>query len=147
MMISGASSSISLLSLLFLFITRLYKSFTSLTANFPPSRATKGLRSGGNTGKTVIIIHSGLFPLFKKSSVTFSLLTIVFFFASEFVESISFFNFSRSSTKSSSFSKSLTTSPPILASKPVPSYLFIKDWYCSSFKTSFLHTCFLFSLS
>ena len=61
-MISGALSSINRASLLFRLITLLYKSFKSDDANLPPSRGTKGLSSGGMTGITVKIIHSGLFP-------------------------------------------------------------------------------------
>ena len=60
--ISGASSSNSLLSRLFLFITRRYKSFKSDVANLPPSNGTKGLKSGGRIGKTFNTIHSGLLP-------------------------------------------------------------------------------------
>ena len=87
--ISGASSSSRRFRRLFLFITRRYRSFTSETANLPPSRLTSGLRSGGRTGKFVIIIHSGRLPEFKKLSITFRRFTIVFFLASEFVASIS----------------------------------------------------------
>ena len=100
-MISGASSSISFLRRVFLLITRRYKSFTSETANFPPSKATKGRKSGGKTGRFVIIIHSGRFGTasslsvlafkfeFKKFSTTFKRLMMVFFLASEFVAAIS----------------------------------------------------------
>ena len=109
MMISGASSSISLLSLEFRFMTRRYRSFTSETANLPPSRLTSGRRSAGSTGRFVIIIHSGLLPEFKKLSTTFRRLTIVFFFASEFVFSISCLSVDKISTKSSSASISRIT--------------------------------------
>ena len=119
MIICGASSSINLLSLEFLFITLLYRSFTSLTANFPPSKATRGLRSGGSTGSTVIIIHSGLFPLCKSASTIFNLFMIVFFFASELVFFISSFRLARISTKSKSANRSLTICPPISATKPL----------------------------
>ncbi len=49
-MISGAFKSNNLFKRLFLFITRLYKSFKSDVANLPPSSGTKGLSSGGITG-------------------------------------------------------------------------------------------------
>ena len=39
----------------------LYKSFRSEVANLPPSKGTNGLNSGGITGRTFNIIHSGLF--------------------------------------------------------------------------------------
>ncbi len=118
-MISGASSSVSLFSLLFLLITLLYKSFTSETANLPPSRATSGLKSGGRTGSFVNIIHSGLLPDFKKFSTTLSLLISVFLFASDFVAPISSLSLTNNSNKSIVSSKSLTIVPPISASKPV----------------------------
>ncbi|MBA7569505.1 hypothetical protein ES708_11244 [subsurface metagenome] len=43
-------------------------------ANLPPSSCTMGLRSGGSTGSTVRIIHSGLLPLRRKASTTCSCL-------------------------------------------------------------------------
>ena len=72
--ISGALRSINLLRRLFLFITLLYKSFKSDVANLPPSKGTSGLSSGGITGTTVIIIHSGFCPVSIKDSISFSLL-------------------------------------------------------------------------
>ena len=39
-------------------------------ANLPPSRGTNGLNSGGITGITVNIIHSGLFPVLIKESIS-----------------------------------------------------------------------------
>ena len=66
---SGALISISLLSLLFLIITLLYRSFKSDVANLPPSSGTKGLNSGGITGIAFIIIHSGKFSRFKLPSL------------------------------------------------------------------------------
>ena len=147
MMISGASSSIRRFKRAFLLITRRYKSFTSETANLPPSRLTSGRRSGGRTGKFVIIIHSGRLPEFKKLSTTFSLFTIVFFLASEFVALISSFRVFKSSTKSIFASKSRITSPPILALNPLSSKREAKETYCSSFKTSKTSTFLLFSVS
>ncbi|EKD45613.1 MAG: hypothetical protein ACD_69C00214G0002 [uncultured bacterium] len=59
-MISGAFKSKSRLRRLLRFITLRYKSFKSDVANLPPSRGTNGRKSGGRTGSTVKIIHSGL---------------------------------------------------------------------------------------
>ena len=66
---SGALISTNLFNLLFLIITLLYKSFKSEVANLPPSSGTKGLSSGGITGITFKIIHSGLFTLFTFASL------------------------------------------------------------------------------
>ena len=70
-------------------MTLLYKSFKSEVANLPPSNGTKGLKSGGKTGKTFMIIHSGLFPEFLKACNSFNLLDNFFNFVSEFVCGIS----------------------------------------------------------
>ena len=51
--------SINLRKRLFLMITRRYKSFKSEVAKRPPSKGTRGLRSGGITGTTSSTIHSG----------------------------------------------------------------------------------------
>ena len=61
-MMSGALSSSSLLRRLFLLMTRLYRSLRSEVANLPPSSCTIGRMSGGMTGTTSMIIHSGLLP-------------------------------------------------------------------------------------
>ena len=53
-------------------ITLLYKSFKSDVANLPPSRGTRGLNSGGITGITFIIIHSGLFSFLVSASLNAS---------------------------------------------------------------------------
>ena len=83
--ISGAFSSRSLFNLLFLLITLLYRSFKSDVAKRPPSRGTKGLKSGGKTGRTFMIIHSGLFPESLKASRSFNLFDNFFSLVSEFV--------------------------------------------------------------
>ena len=49
-------------------ITLLYKSFKSEVAKRPPSSGTNGRNSGGITGITFKIIHSGRFSLFKLDS-------------------------------------------------------------------------------
>src|SRR5210317_1494955 len=73
-MMSGALRSINLFNLLFLLITLLYRSFKSEVANLPPSNGTNGLNSGGITGTTVKIIHSGFCPVSINDSTNFSLL-------------------------------------------------------------------------
>ena len=55
----GARNSIKRLRRLFRFITRRYRSFKSEVANRPPSNCTIGRKSGGITGKTVMIIQAG----------------------------------------------------------------------------------------
>ena len=62
MMISGAPSSSSRLSRLLRLMTRRYRSLRSEVANRPPSSWTIGRRSGGMTGSTDRIIHSGRVP-------------------------------------------------------------------------------------
>ena len=98
--ISGAFKFNSLCNLLFLLITLLYKSFKSDVANLPPSSGTSGLNSGGITGITLRIIHSGLSLDSKKASINFKRFTNFFFLVSEFVEAKSsltvFFSSSRS---------------------------------------------------
>jgi len=69
MMISGAPSSSSRLSRLLRLITRRYRSFRSDVAKRPPSSWTIGRRSGGMTGMTDMIIHSGRLPLRRKASI------------------------------------------------------------------------------
>ena len=86
--ISGALSSSNLFNLLFLFMTLLYRSFKSEVANLPPSRGTRGLKSGGKTGNTSNIIHSGLFVEFTKPFKIFNLLDSFFILASLLVPSI-----------------------------------------------------------
>ena len=58
--ISGAFNSRSCFKRLFRLMTRRYKSFKSEVAKRPPSKGTIGLKSGGITGTTFKIIHSGL---------------------------------------------------------------------------------------
>ena len=54
-------------------ITLRYKSFKSEVANLPPSSCNIGLKSGGMTGMTSKIIHSGLLSEARKASMTSSL--------------------------------------------------------------------------
>ena len=67
---SGALISINCFKRLFLIMILLYKSFKSDAANLPPSSGTRGLNSGGITGKIDTIIHSGLLRCFFVESVT-----------------------------------------------------------------------------
>ena len=57
---SGAFSARSLFRRLLRLMTRRYRSFRSEVANRPPSSWTMGRSSGGITGMTSRIIHSGL---------------------------------------------------------------------------------------
>ena len=122
--ISGALSSNNLFSLLFLFITLLYKSLRSDVANLPPSRGTRGLRSGGSTGSTFITIHSGLLPESLNASSNFNLFDNFLSFVSELVWGISSLIILISSSISSSSNKIWTASAPIPAenSSPYSSY-------------------------
>ena len=83
----------SLWSLLFLFITLLYKSFKSDVAKRPPSSGTRGLNSGGITGITLRIIHSGFNFESINASTSFNLLTSFLILVSELVDSKSSLTF------------------------------------------------------
>ena len=111
--ISGAPSSRSFSRRLFLLIILLYKSFKSDVAKRPPSSCTIGLKSGGITGTTLSIIHSGLFPEFLNASTTSSLFTILALFCPD--------AFSRAAFNSTaSFSRSIDESNSSTASAPIP---------------------------
>ena len=132
--ISGAPNSNNLFNLLFLFITLLYKSFKSDVANLPPSNCTIGLNSGGITGTTDIIIHSGLvFESLNESTVS-NLFTSLLFFCSLAVSNsflICLDNLSKSIFSNNSFK----ASAPIFAlNEPLP-YFSSASWYSFSFKT------------
>ena len=117
-MISGAFNSSSLLRRLFLLITRRYKSFKSEVAKRPPSKGTKGRKSGGNTGSTESTIHSGFKPDFLKASRTLSRLEFFLTLTSEPVKSP--LKRSISTSNSMASSKSRTPSAPILAMNSSP---------------------------
>ena len=74
--ISGAPRSSSLARRLLRLMMRRYRSFRSDVAKRPPSSWTIGRRSGGMTGMTFKIIHSGLFPESRNASTTSRRLTI-----------------------------------------------------------------------
>ena len=124
-MISGAISSISLLSRLFRLITLRYRSFRSLVANRPPSSCTIGRSSGGRTGRVVRTIQSGLFPLLRKDSMTRRRL-IAFLRRCPEVDCISSCSPSRTASRSTPFSTFST------ASAPIPALKMPEDWSRSS---------------
>ena len=133
----GAFKSINLFKRLFLFITLLYKSLRSEVANLPPSRGTKGLSSGGITGITVNIIHSGLFPVSMNDSINFNLFIDLSSATLDFVSLIVLINKAFSSSKLIDFKISSIASAPIPAvnaSSPYSSWYFISsssfnNWY------------------
>ncbi len=112
---SGACSSISFFSRLLRLITRRYRSFRSEVAKRPPSSGTSGRNSGGITGITSRIIHSGLLPDLRNDSTTRRRLANFSFFCCDG----SVFIFSRISSLSAStstfLSSSLMPSAPIMA--------------------------------
>ena len=122
-MMSGAFSSKRRFKRLLRLMTRRYRSFKSDVAKRPPSKGTRGRRSGGSTGKTVITIHSGLLPESRKDSNSFRRLDIFLSLVSEPVCGISARSSSISPSTSMSFNRSCTASAPILAINSSP--------YCS----------------
>ena len=113
-MISGACSSIKRFRRLLRLITRRYKSFRSEVANRPPSNGTNGRSSGGITGSTSKIIHSGLVFDSKKASIIFSRLTNFLRLDSELLS----FNSSRIDLRSAS--RSIEARISFSASAPIP---------------------------
>ncbi len=97
-MMSGAAKSSRRFRRLLRLITRRYKSFRSEVAKRPPSNGTNGRRSGGNTGSTVRIIHSGLLPDCTNASSNLIRLVSFLRLVSEFVS----FNSSRRISHSAS---------------------------------------------
>ena len=114
---SGAPSSNKRLRRLFLLIILRYKSFKSEVAKRPPSSCTIGRRSGGMTGTTSIIIHSGLFPEPRKASTTSRRLIILAFFCPVASFKLAF-NSLASASKSIAWSSSFMDSAPIPTRKP-----------------------------
>ena len=111
---SGACSSINLFRRLLRLMTRRYKSFRSEVAKRPPSSGTSGRSSGGITGSTSRIIHSGLVWESRNASIIFRRLTTFLRLASE-TESLS-------SSRSAFFSasKSMLARISLIASAPMP---------------------------
>ena len=113
---SGAPNSRSLARRLLRLMILLYKSFKSDVAKRPPSSCTMGRISGGITGTTSRIIHSGRLPEIRNASTTSKRFRIRTRFCPEAVASSSLSsldNWSRS-ISSKSF---LMASAPMLASK------------------------------
>ena len=117
-MISGAFNSSKRRRRLLRLITRRYRSFKSEVAKRPPSSGTKGRKSGGRTGNTSKIIHSGFMPDFLNASRTFKRLAFFLIFSSEPVSSLRSFSISASMSKLCS--SSLMPSAPILATNSSP---------------------------
>ena len=117
---AGAFNCSICLNLLFLFIILLYKSFKSDAANLPPSKATKGLKSGGITGRTVNIIHSGLVFEFLNPSTTLSFLISLDLSISEDTDAISFCICFCSSSRFISSNNFLIAEAPISTFKSSP---------------------------
>ena len=132
--ISGARKSIRRFRRLLRFITRRYKSFKSEVANRPPSSGTSGRNSGGITGRTSKIIHSGFDADSMKASTNLSLLTSFLRLASEPVLASSTRISSRSCSRSTEVSKRLIASAPMPASKASSPYSSCACKYCSSVK-------------
>ena len=115
-MMSGALSWIKRFRRLLRLITLRYRSFRSEVAKRPPSSCTMGRSSGGITGSTSMIIHSGLLPEIRKASTTSRRLTMRAFFWPEasFSSARSWLD---SSSRSMSCSSFFTASAPMPASK------------------------------
>ena len=113
-MISGAPRSRSLRRRLFLLMILLYRSLRSDVANLPPSSCTIGLISGGITGITFMIIHSGLFSDVLNASITSSLLMILVRFWPLHVSS-SFLSSALSASRSIALRSFCIASAPISA--------------------------------
>ena len=95
-------------------MTRRYRSFRSEVANRPPSRGTSGRSSGGMTGMTSRIIHSGRLSDLRKASTTFNRLMIFLRFWSEDDSCIS------ERRESASSSRSRRRNSSRIASAPMP---------------------------
>ena len=134
MMISGAPSSRSRLSRLFRLITRRYRSLRSEVANRPPSSCTIGRRSGGITGRTDRIIHSGRLPERRKASIRRSRLMAFLRRWPELVRT-SAWRVRDSSSRSIRTMMSRTASAPMPAQKMRP-VLAPEPYFSSSWRNS-----------
>ena len=86
-------------------------------AKRPPSSGTSGRRSGGITGTTLRIIHSGLLPDWMKASISLSRLASFFGLSSEVDSAISTRRSAAIFSRSSALSISRIASAPISAVK------------------------------
>ena len=124
---SGAPNSRSLFKRLFLLIILLYKSLRSDVAKRPPSNCTIGRKSGGITGTTSKIIHSGLFPDSLNASTASSLLTILALFCPDESLSAAFIS-ADSPSRSIACNYSLTALKGILYDyKPVNAHVNVDE--------------------
>jgi hypothetical protein len=101
-------------------------------AKRPPSSGTRGRRSGGITGTTVRIIHSGLLPDSRNASMMLRRFASFFFLRSD---SVSFASARRSTavfSRSIAFSISRMASAPIIAVKLSSPYSSCARRYSSS---------------
>ena len=104
-------------------------------ANRPPSRGTSGLRSGGNTGRTVITIHSGLLVESVKDSSNFRRFDKRLILVSELVLEIASRTPATSPSRSSDNNRSRTASAPMRASNSLP-YCSMASRYVSLVRSS-----------
>ena len=114
---SGALISIKRFNRLLRMITRRYKSLRSDVAKRPPSSGTNGRRSGGITGITFIIIHSGLLMFFdaRKASTTLSCFNASFLRCCDVSVLARWRNWLASLSKFMRSNKSRSASAPIFA--------------------------------
>ncbi len=125
-MTSGAPSSSSRFRRLLRLMTRRYRSFRSDVAKRPPSNCTIGRSSGGITGSTVRIIHSGRLPLLRNDSTTRSRLAAFFLRCFDCVVAIS----ARSSLTIAS--RSILATSSRMASAPMPALKTLPQRSCRS---------------
>ncbi len=130
-MMSGAARSSRRFRRLLRLMTRRYRSFRSEVAKRPPSSGTSGRRSGGRTGRTVRIIHSGLLPDCTKASSSLIRLVSFLRLVSELVSFSSSRRVSHSCSRSMLFSRAWIASAPIFASNSSPNSSSASR-YCSS---------------
>ena len=131
MITSGALSSISFLRRLLRLITRRYRSLRSDVAKRPPSSGTSGRSSGGITGITSRIIHSGRFVERWNESTTLSRLASFSVFCADVSARIWVRRSTASFSMSTRLSSSLIASAPMRARNLGP-YSSRALRYCSS---------------
>ena len=132
MMTSGALRSTSFFRRLFRLMILRYRSLRSLVAKLPLSRSTRGRRSGGITGMTSMIIHSGWFSDLRKASTIFRRLVRSLVFCLLLVLANPSRSSSEMASKSSAVSSSRTASAPIAALKLLSPYFSHAARYSSS---------------
>ena len=131
-MMSGARSSIKRFRRLLRLMTRRYRSFRSEVAKRPPSSGTSGRNSGGITGITVMIIHSGRLLDSINALMSFNRLASFFGFSSVVASAISTFNCAAIASRSSEIRISRIASAPMPAVKESSPYSSWAAMYSSS---------------